>query len=281
MHRVNCYTSINTEWEQRLINFGREFQFCCQKCKIILAEEKDTLKVFWKKHANYLILNHSLEAILIFFILFPTITHKVESDDQFLKLFLTLFGVYNVHVVLAEGQLHLHQAVYISLALPLIFFKSTNIILIQFLTNCNIFQNSLNSSFWSSTPCLCWHLRGGRGELCVRLRLCSPSTPVRVSRTSGSASPSSPRTAAREITAWTSVSIHAKSWKGTRLGLPSFQLCSSGLPVRTLCVLDPAGSSGPEPSVSCGVSSLAQVPSLTSLKSVLWNALLFILQFFQ
>lgn len=55
------------------------------------------LNVFWKKHANYLILKHSLEAIIIIFIPFPSITHKVERDDQFLKMLLTLFGVYNVY----------------------------------------------------------------------------------------------------------------------------------------------------------------------------------------
>lgn len=36
-------------------------------------------------------------------------------------------------VTLAKGQVHLHQSIYTSLALPILFFKNMNIILIQFL----------------------------------------------------------------------------------------------------------------------------------------------------
>lgn len=40
--------------------------------------------------------------LLLFFISFPSITHKVvERDDQFLKMLLTVFGVYNVYCSLS------------------------------------------------------------------------------------------------------------------------------------------------------------------------------------
>lgn len=101
-----------------MINFGREFQLWCQKFKILLAEEKDTLNVFWKKHANYLILKHSLVAIIIFLSHSQVLLTKWwEGMTNFLKCSWQCLVFIMYIVALAEGQVHLHQAIHTSLAL--------------------------------------------------------------------------------------------------------------------------------------------------------------------
>lgn len=64
---MDCHTDTNRELHQDIDQpLQRFFSLDANDLKLSWQKKKDTLSVFWKKHANYLILKPSLEAIIIF-----------------------------------------------------------------------------------------------------------------------------------------------------------------------------------------------------------------------